>query len=57
MVTEFVTVCEEQGYVKPSVYQGLYNLLSRENETIFPILRQYGIAFHAYRFVYISTYS
>lgn len=54
MVADFVAVCEEQGYVKPSVYQGLYNLLSRESEKLFPLLRRHGIAFHAYR--YVTTY-
>jgi aflatoxin B1 aldehyde reductase len=50
LVAEFISVCEEKGYVKPSVYQGLYNLLSRESEeTLFPLLRKHNIAFNAYR--------
>ncbi|KAJ5983236.1 hypothetical protein N7481_005335 [Penicillium waksmanii] len=49
LVTEFIAVCEDKNYVKPSVYQGLYNLLSRESEkTLFPLLRKHGIAFNAY---------
>lgn len=37
------------GYVKPSVFQGQYNLLCRTYETtLFPLLRQHGIAFMAY---------
>ena len=48
MVTKFVGECEEQGYVKPSAYQGFY-------KTLFPLLRQYGITFHAYRFVHSPT--
>jgi aflatoxin B1 aldehyde reductase len=48
---EFITICEEHNYIKPSVYQGLYNLLSRGSEQLFPLFRQHGIAFQAYRFV------
>lgn len=40
LVAEFISVCEEKGYVKPSIYQGLYNLLSRESEeALFPLLQ------------------
>ncbi|KAJ5091236.1 hypothetical protein NUU61_006106 [Penicillium alfredii] len=49
MVAAFLAVCEDKNYLKPCVYQGLYNLLSRETEgTLFPLLRQHGIAFNAY---------
>ncbi|KAJ6078644.1 hypothetical protein N7467_008397 [Penicillium canescens] len=48
LVVEFITICEEHNYIKPSVYQGLYNLLSRGIEQLFPLLRQHGIAFQAY---------
>ncbi|KAJ5407332.1 hypothetical protein N7465_008616 [Penicillium sp. CMV-2018d] len=43
----FMLVCENKGYVKPSVYQSWYNLASREIEKLFPLLREHGIAFHA----------
>ncbi|KAJ5578618.1 uncharacterized protein N7459_007582 [Penicillium hispanicum] len=48
-VSDFLAVCEEKGYVKPSAYEGLYNLLTRQSETkLFPLLRKHGIAFNAY---------
>ncbi|CAI7659599.1 unnamed protein product [Penicillium discolor] len=42
----FMLVCENKGYVKPTVYQSWYNLASREKEKLFPLLRRHGIAFH-----------
>ncbi|KAJ5126682.1 hypothetical protein N7448_007461 [Penicillium atrosanguineum] len=49
LLAEFLAVCEKEDYIKPSVYQGLYNLLSRQSEkSLFPLLRQHGIAFYAY---------
>ncbi|KAF4808440.1 Oxidoreductase sirO [Colletotrichum siamense] len=48
-VQRFVDICEEYGYVKPSVYQGQYNAVVRSGEKdLFPILRKNGIAFYAY---------
>lgn len=52
MVADFISICEDKSYAKPSVYQGLYNLLSRESEeTLLPLLRMHNIAFNlnAYR--------
>ncbi|KAG8159897.1 hypothetical protein KVR01_010534 [Diaporthe batatas] len=38
-----------KGYVLPTVYQGNYNAVSRLTEaTLFPVLRELGIAFYAY---------
>ncbi|KAJ8132097.1 hypothetical protein O1611_g1526 [Lasiodiplodia mahajangana] len=48
MLTDFIDVCEREGYVKPTVYQGNYNLLSRGHEKLFPALRKYGIRFDAH---------
>ncbi|KAJ5718295.1 hypothetical protein N7488_003941 [Penicillium malachiteum] len=49
-LAELISVCEEKGYIKPSVYQGCYNLIDRQNEqTLLPLLRKHGIAFNAYR--------
>ncbi|KAI8956769.1 Aldo/keto reductase [Daldinia sp. FL1419] len=46
---EYIEICEEMGYVKPSVFQGQYNLLCRTYETtLFPLLRKHGISFVAY---------
>ena len=37
------------GYVKPSVYQGQYNLLARKGEDdLLSVLRKHGIAYYAY---------
>ena len=49
-VQSFIDVCEEKGYVKPSVYQGHYNPIVRGGEKeLFPLLRKHNIAFYAYR--------
>lgn len=49
MKTEYIAICEREGYVKPTVYQGRYNLVCRENETLFPLLRKHNISFYAFR--------
>lgn len=42
-------LCEKHGWPKPTVYQGLYNPLSRNVEVeLLPALRQLGIRFFAY---------
>ncbi|KAJ4328643.1 hypothetical protein N0V84_000832 [Fusarium piperis] len=44
-----VKICEERSFVKPTVYQGQYNLIVRSGEKeLFPLLRKEGIAFYAY---------
>jgi aflatoxin B1 aldehyde reductase len=49
MVAEFVAACDDNGYVRPTVYQGLYNLLRREpEESLLPLLRAEGFRFVAY---------
>ncbi|KAI1337311.1 Aldo/keto reductase [Xylariaceae sp. FL0016] len=46
---EYLDICDEMGYVKPSVFQGQYNILCRTYETsLFPLLRQHNIGFMAY---------
>ncbi|KAJ4248768.1 hypothetical protein NW762_012606 [Fusarium torreyae] len=48
-VETFLNICEENGFVKPSVYQGQYNPIVRGGEKeLLPMLRQHGIAFYAY---------
>ncbi|KAM6511450.1 hypothetical protein FALCPG4_016452 [Fusarium falciforme] len=48
-VQAILKICEERGFVKPTVYQGQYNLIVRGGEKeLFPILRKNGIAFYAY---------
>ena len=42
-------LCNENGWLTPSVYQGLYNGLSRHVEPeLIPVLRELGIRFYAY---------
>jgi aflatoxin B1 aldehyde reductase len=44
------------GYVKPSVYQGQYNLLARKGEVdLLPVLRKHGIAYYAYSWVMMTA--
>eukprot|EP00484_Ammonia_sp_Unknown_P025514 CAMPEP_0197028074 /NCGR_PEP_ID=MMETSP1384-20130603/7864_1 /TAXON_ID=29189 /ORGANISM="Ammonia sp." /LENGTH=329 /DNA_ID=CAMNT_0042457017 /DNA_START=22 /DNA_END=1008 /DNA_ORIENTATION=+ len=48
-VAEIYYLCDKHGYVKPSVYQGMYNCITRAVEDeLFPCLRRFGIAFYAY---------
>ncbi|KAI0827811.1 hypothetical protein F5Y06DRAFT_302420 [Hypoxylon sp. FL0890] len=48
-VQRFIDICEERGFVKPTVYQGQYNAIVRGGEKeLFPVLRKHGIAFYAY---------
>ena len=45
----FFAACEEHGYTKPAVYQGMYNALQRQaEEELLPLLRRHGCAFYAY---------
>jgi len=49
MVEKFIFICEEKGYVKPSVYQGQYNLICRDPEKrLLPLLRKHNMTFIAY---------
>lgn len=49
MLQKYVEICDKHGYVKPSVYQGQYNLLCRTYETtLFEYLRKHNIAFMAF---------
>ncbi len=48
-VAEVVEICRREGWMEPSVYQGMYNALTRDVEReLFPCLRNYGIRFNAY---------
>ncbi|RMZ84482.1 hypothetical protein DV738_g725, partial [Chaetothyriales sp. CBS 135597] len=48
-VEEILKVCEENGFVKPSVYQGQYNPICRgAEERLLTLLRANNIAFYAY---------
>lgn len=49
-VQQFVDICEEKGYVKPSIYQGNYNAIMRGGEKeLIPLLRKHNISYFAYR--------
>lgn len=49
MVQEWLDIAKEKGYVKPTWFQGQYNLAVRTYEqTLFPLLRSEGIHFAAY---------
>lgn len=48
-VAQICEICEKNGWIKPSVYQGVYNALHRLVEPeLFPCLRKYGMAFYNY---------
>ncbi|CAK7212246.1 hypothetical protein SCUCBS95973_001399 [Sporothrix curviconia] len=48
-VAALFAACEQHGFSKPAVYQGMYNALRREFEDeLFPLLRQHNCAFYAY---------
>lgn len=48
-VATIVGICERRGFVRPTVYQGVYNLIDRAVEAeLFPCLRQHGIRFSVY---------
>jgi len=42
-------MCRERGWILPTVYQGMYNILTRDVEPeLFPALRAHNIRFYAY---------
>jgi len=48
-VADIYHICKENGYVKPTVYQGMYNALTRDIELeLIPSLRRFGIRFYVY---------
>lgn len=48
-VAEIVGICKVNGYVQPTVYQGIYNAIHRNIEPeLIPCLRKFGVAFYAY---------
>ena len=48
-VAQICEICDKNGWVQPSVYQGVYNALHRSVEPeLLPCLRHYGIAFYNY---------
>lgn len=48
-VDEICKICEENGWVKPSVYQGRYNAIARRSEEdLLPTFRRHNINYFAY---------
>ncbi len=48
-VVRICTMCKEMNILAPSVYQGMYNPLTRKvEEELLPVLRNLGISFYAY---------
>ncbi|KAJ8359353.1 hypothetical protein SKAU_G00158780 [Synaphobranchus kaupii] len=48
-VAEIYCICKHNGWVLPTVYQGMYNATTRQVETeLLPCLRYYGIRFYGY---------
>ncbi|MGH1492293.1 MAG: aldo/keto reductase [Acidimicrobiales bacterium] len=48
-VVEISQYCHRQGYVMPTVYQGVYNALNRTAEyELLPVLRNYGIRYYTH---------
>ncbi|KAK3814668.1 MAG: NADP-dependent oxidoreductase domain-containing protein [Linnemannia elongata] len=48
-VAQIYEICKQNGYVHPSVYQGMYNPIARSvTIELLPCLRHYGISFYAY---------
>jgi aflatoxin B1 aldehyde reductase len=48
-VVEICQYCQRQGYVLPTVYQGVYNALNRTAEyELIPVLRNYGIRYYTH---------
>lgn len=45
---EVLDVCESNGFIAPDYYQGMYNILCRKVEEIFPLLDDFNIEFWAY---------
>jgi len=48
-VAEIVTLAKDNGWVKPTVYQGIYNVLERTIEPeLIPCLKTHGLRYYAY---------
>ncbi|KAK5128758.1 hypothetical protein LTR85_000091 [Meristemomyces frigidus] len=49
MLQEWLDIADREGFVKPTVFEGQYNLFCRSyEETLFPLLRKHSIHFIAY---------
>lgn len=49
-VAKICEICDKHGWIRPTVYQGIYSALHRSIEAeLIPCLRQYGIALYAFQ--------
>jgi aflatoxin B1 aldehyde reductase len=49
-VAKICEICEKHGWIKPTVFQGIYHALQRSIEAeLFPCLRHYGISLYAFQ--------
>lgn len=49
MVADICHISEKNGWIKPTVYQGMYNGICRNIESeLFPALRKFGLRFYAF---------
>ena len=49
-VAQVCEICEKNGWIKPTVYQGVYHALQRSIEAeLFPCLHHYGISLYAFQ--------
>ena len=49
-VARIVEICIKNNWIKPTVYQGVYNVLQRSIDAeLVPCLRHYGISFYAFQ--------
>jgi aflatoxin B1 aldehyde reductase len=52
MLEKILQLCDENGWKKPTCYQGQYNLVTRGMETkLLPILRAHKIRYNAFMYV------
>src|SRR5690606_26118365 len=48
-VSEIYNMCKNNGWVLPTVYQGMYNVITRDVEKeLFPCIRYYNMRFYSY---------
>ena len=45
---EVISICNENDIIMPKYYQGMYNILCRKVEEVFPVLKENNISFWSY---------
>ncbi|KAL5114028.1 hypothetical protein ACEQ8H_008084 [Pleosporales sp. CAS-2024a] len=49
MLAEYINICHQKDYVKPTVYQGIYNIIDRRHEgAVLDLVRKNGMQFVAH---------